>query len=145
MQPIRAALAALRAAGFALGVVSNRPGVARGLVERTQLEAVQARAEALLGPLDVWAVRPHGPHDGCGCRMPSPVLVTAACRALGVPAARVTVVCSTDAVADAALTSGAHPIRVLERTAGAGCPPCTLTAHRTAGDPVQAVEILLRV
>ncbi|MET8545276.1 HAD-IIIA family hydrolase [Kitasatospora sp. NPDC004799] len=141
---IRAALAALRAAGFALGVVSNQPGVARGLLGRAQVEAVQARAEALLGPFDVWAVCPHGPHDGCGCRMPTPALVTAACRALGVPSARATVICSTDAVADAALAAGAHPIRVRERATEAGHSPCTLTTHRTAGDPVQAAELLLR-
>ncbi|WP_051709987.1 HAD-IIIA family hydrolase [Streptomyces sp. NRRL S-350] len=146
MAGVRAALAALRAAGFALGVVSNQPGVARGLLGPGQVEAVQSRAEALLGPLDVWAVCPHGPHQGCPCRMPAPTLVTAACRALGLPPARVTVIGCSDAVIGAALAAGAHAIRVPEAAAPTttGCPPCTLTTCRTADGPEQAAELVLR-
>ncbi|MFJ8622228.1 HAD-IIIA family hydrolase [Kitasatospora sp. NPDC093550] len=145
MAGVRAALAALRAAGFALGVVSNQPGVARGLIGPGQVEAVQARAEALLGPLDVWAVCPHGPHDGCGCRMPAPTLVTAACRALGLPASRVTVIGCSDEVVSAAMAAGAHVIRVPEPAppTNTGCPPCTLTTCRTADGPEQAADLLL--
>ncbi|MQS16803.1 HAD-IIIA family hydrolase [Streptomyces kaniharaensis] len=147
MAGIRAALAALRGAGFALGVVSNQPGVARGLIGRGQVEAVQARAEALLGPFDVWAVCPHGSHDGCLCRMPAPALLTAACRALGLPPARVTVIGCSDAVIAAALAAGVHAIRVPEaaRPASGPCPPCTLTSCRAADGPAQAADLLLHL
>lgn len=143
---IRAALTALRGAGLALGVVSNQPGVARGLIGRRQVEAVQARAEELLGPFDVWAVCPHGSHDGCTCHLPSPALVTAACRALGLPPTRVTVIASGDALVAAALAAGAHPIRVPEAPSWASvpCPPCLLTTCRAAAGPAQAAELVLR-
>ncbi|MEU8511041.1 HAD-IIIA family hydrolase [Kitasatospora sp. NPDC048722] len=143
---IRAALTALRGAGLAIGVLSNQPGVARGLIGRRQVEAVQARAEGLLGPFDVWAVCPHGSHDGCSCHMPAPALVTAAGRALGLPPARVTVIGSGDAVLAAALAAGAHAIRVPEGSSRAGvpCPPCLLTTCRAAAGPAQAADLLLR-
>ncbi|WP_052707120.1 HAD-IIIA family hydrolase [Streptomyces rubellomurinus] len=146
MAGVRAALAVLRGAGFAIGVLSNQPGVARGLLGRGQVEAVQARAEALLGAVDVWAVCPHGSHDGCACRMPAPGLVTAACRALGLPPARVTVIGCEDAVIAAALAVGAHAIRVPEpgRPTAGPCPPCTPTACSAADDPAEAAYLLLR-
>ncbi|MEU8925255.1 HAD-IIIA family hydrolase [Kitasatospora sp. NPDC048545] len=142
---IRAALALLRAAGVALGVVSNQPGVARGQIGREQVEAVQSRTEALLGPFDLWAVCPHGPHDGCGCRMPGAVLVAEACRALDLAPPLVTVIAGRSAAIEAALSAGAHAIRVPEPDLPAvgPCPPCTLSACRTAECPEAAAELLL--
>ncbi|MFF4818546.1 HAD-IIIA family hydrolase [Kitasatospora sp. NPDC001309] len=145
MAGVRGALTALRGAGLAIGVLTNQPGVARGLIGRAEVEAVQARAELLLGPFDVWAVCPHGRHDGCSCHMPSPALVSASCRALGLPPARVTVIGSGDAVIAAALDAGARAIRVPEAAARitVPCPPCTLTVCRAAAGPVQAADLLL--
>ena len=60
----REALDRLRAAGVAIGVVSNQSGIARGLVTADEVAAVNARVEALLGPFGTWAVCPHGPDDG---------------------------------------------------------------------------------
>ncbi|MPY44289.1 HAD-IIIA family hydrolase, partial [Streptomyces phyllanthi] len=88
MPSAREAVDAVRTAGIPAGVVSNQSGVARGLLTRPQVEAVRRRVEELLGPFAVWAVCPHGPGDGCGCRKPAPGLVLAACRRLGVPAGR---------------------------------------------------------
>ncbi|MGW3071432.1 HAD-IIIA family hydrolase [Kitasatospora sp. NPDC001132] len=143
---IRAALTALRTAGFAVGALSNQPAVARGLLGRGQVEAVQARTELLLGPVDVWAVCPHGPHDGCACHMPAPGLVTAACRALGLPPGRVTVIGCADSVIAAALAAGAHAIRVPEasRPAHFSCSPCTLTACPSADGPAEAADLVLQ-
>ena len=67
-----AALALLRAAGIPVGVVSNQSGIARGLLDREQVDAVNRRVDDLLGPFDVWQVCPHGPDDGCACRKPQP-------------------------------------------------------------------------
>lgn len=77
------ALARARGAGLRTGVVSNQSGVARGLVSRDDVDAVNAEIDARLGPFDTWQVCPHGPDDGCPCRKPAPGLVVAAARALG--------------------------------------------------------------
>lgn len=146
MAGVRAALTAVRGAGLALGVLSNQPGVARDLIGRRQVKAVQARAEELLGPFDVWAVCPHGSHDGCSCHMPAPALVTSVCLALGLPPSRVTVIASGGAVVAAALAAGAHAIRVpaAPTRADVPCPPCLLTTCRAAAGPAQATDLLLR-
>jgi histidinol phosphatase-like enzyme len=51
MPGARAALDRLRAAGVRTAVVSNQSGVARGLLTRDQVDAVNARVEEVLGPL----------------------------------------------------------------------------------------------
>ncbi|MFJ7912322.1 hypothetical protein [Kitasatospora sp. NPDC096204] len=109
------------------------------------MEAVQARAEALLGTVDVWAVCPHGAHDGCPCRMPAPALVTAACRSLGLPPSRVTVIGCDDSVVEAALAAGAHVIRLPRPDPAHRLPrpPCLLTACRAAAGPEEAAGLLL--
>ncbi|WP_407676003.1 D-glycero-alpha-D-manno-heptose-1,7-bisphosphate 7-phosphatase [Peterkaempfera bronchialis] len=108
----RTALAELRALGIPLGVVSNQSGVARGVLTRQQLTAVQDRVEALLGPFQVWAVCPHGPEDGCGCRKPAPGLIHAACRRLGADPARTVVIGDIGADLEAASAAGARGILV---------------------------------
>lgn len=81
---------------------------------RRSRPSVQSRTEALLGPFELWAVCPHGPHDGCDCHVTGAALVSEACRALGLPPARVTVIARSDAAIVAALSAGAHAIRVPE-------------------------------
>nr|WP_218042009.1 HAD family hydrolase [Streptomyces abyssomicinicus] len=106
------ALAMLRERGVAVGVVSNQSGIARGLLTRAQVDAVNARVEELLGPFDVWEICPHGPGDGCGCRKPAPGLVEAAARRLGVPVGRCVVIGDIGADVDAALRAGARAVLV---------------------------------
>src|SRR5204863_5637628 len=84
----REALDRLRAAGVRLAVVTNQSGVARGLLTRDQVDAVNRRVEELLGPLGPWYVCPHGEGDGCGCRKPRAGMLRAALRQLGIPPAR---------------------------------------------------------
>ena len=75
------ALDAVRRAGLRCGVLTNQSGIARGLLQRPQVDAVNARVAELLGPFDLWEVCPHGPADGCGtCR---PEVLPAAGLALG--------------------------------------------------------------
>ncbi|MER6307987.1 HAD family hydrolase [Streptomyces sp. NPDC001657] len=112
MPGARAALDALRGRGIPVGVVSNQSGVARGLLTRGQVEAVQRRVEELLGPFAVWAVCPHGPADGCGCRKPAPGLVLAACRRLGVAPEDTAVVGDIGADLGAARAAGARGVLV---------------------------------
>ncbi|MDQ3752590.1 MAG: HAD-IIIA family hydrolase [Actinomycetota bacterium] len=107
-----AALDRLRAAGVALGVVSNQSGVARGLVTIEQVHAVNHRIEELLGPLDVWVICPHGPEEGCGCRKPRPGMVLQAAVKLGVEPSRCAVVGDIGADVGAARAAGARSVLV---------------------------------
>lgn len=107
----REALDALRAAGIDIGVVTNQSGVARGLLTRDDVTAVNARIEELLGPIATWQVCPHGEADGCGCRKPRPDLVHAAAAALGVPGRRCLMV--GDTAADVAAGKAAGVMRAV--------------------------------
>ena len=97
VDPARVALAEGAAEAverFALGgyrviVVSNQPGVALGLFERSRLAAVEERLQALLGgKLDGFYFCPHAPQAGCACRKPGPGLLLQAAREHGVDLAR---------------------------------------------------------
>jgi D-glycero-D-manno-heptose 1,7-bisphosphate phosphatase len=74
----------LRADGIRIGMITNQSGVARGMLTRREVELVNARVAALLGPFDTVQVCPHGPRDRCGCRKPAPGMVLAACAELGI-------------------------------------------------------------
>ncbi|WP_454049321.1 HAD-IIIA family hydrolase [Cellulomonas sp. Marseille-Q8402] len=108
----REVLDALRAAGVAVGVVSNQSGIARGLLDRADVDAVNARVAALLGPFDSVHVCPHGPGDGCACRKPAPGMVLAAARAIGVPPAACAVVGDIGADLGAAVAAGSRAVLV---------------------------------
>jgi histidinol-phosphate phosphatase family protein len=108
----RAALDRLRAAGVPLGVVSNQSGIARGLLTTAVVDAVNARVEALLGPLEPWAVCPHGPDERCTCRKPAPGLVLQAARTLGVAPQRCVVIGDIGTDVQAAHAAGARAILV---------------------------------
>jgi D-glycero-D-manno-heptose 1,7-bisphosphate phosphatase len=68
------ALRALRAAEFALIVVTNQPDVARGIQPRSVVEEINAALRAEL-PLDDIFVCYHDDSDGCDCRKPQPGLL----------------------------------------------------------------------
>jgi D-glycero-D-manno-heptose 1,7-bisphosphate phosphatase len=65
------AAVALRAAGFALVVVTNQPDVATGRQCRVVVEAMHERIRALV-PVDAIKVCYHNDADDCGCRKPRP-------------------------------------------------------------------------
>jgi HAD superfamily hydrolase (TIGR01662 family) len=108
----RAALDRLRAAGIPTGVVSNQSGIARGLLTRAQVDAVNERMEALLGPLGPIQYCPHGPEDGCVCRKPAPGLVLLAAARLGVDPSRCAVIGDIGADVGAAAAAGARGVLV---------------------------------
>jgi len=82
-----AALSALREAGYALVLVSNQSGVARGIVSPEQAAAVHARVLQRLAEggveLDGAYYCFHGPEDGCDCRKPEPGMLLRAAGELG--------------------------------------------------------------
>lgn len=140
MPAARAALDRLRAAGLAVGVVSNQSGIARGLLTHDQVRRVDERVAALLGPFDVWQVCPHGPADACPCRKPRPGLVLAAAARLGVAPAALAVVGDIGADVDAATAAGARGVLV-PTPATRRCE--VLAAPVVVPDLSAAVELLL--
>ena len=74
-----AALQSLRAAGFALVVVSNQSGVGRGMFGAARVHEVMAALRVALRArgveLDAIYFCPHRPDDGCACRKPGTALL----------------------------------------------------------------------
>ncbi|HEX7089694.1 MAG TPA: HAD family hydrolase [Longimicrobiales bacterium] len=99
-----AALKELAAAGYALVVVTNQSGIARGLYGEAEYRAVQRRIEELLRregvELDGVYHCPHHPdYTGpCECRKPAPGLFRRAARELGLDVSRS--VCIGDRIKD---------------------------------------------
>ncbi|HEX6471266.1 MAG TPA: HAD-IIIA family hydrolase [Streptosporangiaceae bacterium] len=108
----RRALDRLRRQGVRIGVVSNQSGVAKGMLTFADVRRVNARAEELLGPFDVWEFCPHDSGDGCSCRKPRPGLIERAARRLGAGAAECVVIGDIGPDIDAALAAGARGILV---------------------------------
>ncbi|MFF5701460.1 D-glycero-alpha-D-manno-heptose-1,7-bisphosphate 7-phosphatase [Streptomyces sp. NPDC012794] len=136
MPSARAAVSALRRLGVPLGVVSNQSGVARGLLTRRQVEAVRRRVDALFGPFALWAVCPHGPDTGCGCRKPAPGLVTAACERLGASPGRTVVIGDIGSDLEAARSAGARGVLV---------PTPATRAEEVAGADACAADLMAAV
>ncbi|MBD3161609.1 MAG: HAD-IIIA family hydrolase [Candidatus Eisenbacteria bacterium] len=88
------ALRRLGERGWLRVLVTNQSGIARGLFDRDQLEAVHERMRALLraegGGIDAIEVCPHHPDftGACTCRKPRPGMLERAGRKLGVDPVR---------------------------------------------------------
>jgi histidinol-phosphate phosphatase family protein len=135
-----AALARLRAAGLALGIVSNQSGIALGKITPEQVAAVHERIVELLGPFDTIQFCPHAPDDGCDCRKPAPGLIDRAARALGLTAGDCVVIGDIGADIEAARAAGARSVLVptpLTR------PAEIAAADRVAGSLTEAVDFVL--
>ena len=140
MPGAREAVERLRAAGVPTAVVSNQSGVGRGVISMGQVEAVNRRVEALLGPLGPWVVCPHDPADGCDCRKPAPGMVLRAARALGVAPERCAVIGDIGPDMEAARAAGARGVLV---PTPATRPEEVRAAPEVADDLVGAVELVL--
>ncbi|THJ66248.1 HAD-IIIA family hydrolase [Arthrobacter echini] len=112
MPGARTVLEDLRSRGVRVGVVTNQSGIARGLVTREQVDAVNARVEDLLGPFDVWEVCPHGTADGCACRKPRPGMILSASDRLQLDPVDVAVIGDIGADMGAAAAAGARAVLV---------------------------------
>jgi histidinol-phosphate phosphatase family protein len=76
---VAGALQSLRAAGYALIVVSNQSGAGRGLFPLSRVHEVMARLRVALRErgveLDAIYFCPHRPDEGCACRKPGTALL----------------------------------------------------------------------
>jgi len=126
------ALAAVAAAGYALVVVTNQAGVARGLYDEAAVAAVHRRLGELLAGagvrLDAVLYCPHHPEGtvpgyarACRDRKPGPGMLEAAAARLGLDLA-------------ASFLVGNHPADVGAAVA-AGVTPLFVTTGRAAGRP----------
>jgi histidinol-phosphate phosphatase family protein len=106
------ALARLRAKGLLLAVVTNQSGVAKGLITTDELNAVNAKVDAVLGPFDSWQICVHDDGDGCACRKPAPGMVKAAADALDVDTTRCVMIGDTGGDVEAALSANADVVLV---------------------------------
>jgi histidinol-phosphate phosphatase family protein len=138
------ALGRLRQQGLLLGVVTNQSGVAKGLISTDELDAVNARVDAVLGPFDSWQICVHDPGDGCQCRKPAPGMVEAAADELGVATTRCVLIGDTGGDVDAALSARAAAVLVpTERTLGHEISDARARA-RVAATLSEAVSLLLQ-
>lgn len=140
MPGARAALERLRSAGVLTAVITNQGGVARGSLTLEDVAAINARTEALLGPLGPILCCTHGPQDRCGCRKPAPGLIEAAARALDVCARDCVVVGDIGADLEAARAAGARAILV---PTGVTLAEEIEAAPLRAGDLAGAVDAIL--
>ena len=133
------ALRRLRGAGFALGVVSNQAGVARGLFTEEDVRAVNDRLQALLavegGPVDGWYWCTHHPafSGPCACRKPGTELLERAARDLSLDLERSWMVGDHPTDVEAGIRAGGRGILVLTGHGGHGdVPPGTPVARDLA-------------
>ncbi|MFD5479899.1 HAD-IIIA family hydrolase [Streptomyces hawaiiensis] len=136
----REALALLREHDIRTGVVTDQPGVARGLLTDADVRRVNHRVDELLGPFDVFGVCPHGPDDGCHCRRPQPGMLLWAGGRICTGPADLVVIGATAADAEAARRAGAHGILVPN---GQTRPEETTRADHVAPDLLTAVRAVL--
>jgi D-glycero-D-manno-heptose 1,7-bisphosphate phosphatase len=105
-------LALLRTRGVPLAMVTNQSGVAKGLIDKGEVDAVNRAVVEIVGPLDVVAVCVHDDADACDCRKPKPGLILEAARALGIEPARCVVVGNSPVDVEAAERAGARAILI---------------------------------
>jgi histidinol-phosphate phosphatase family protein len=103
---VKNALDRVRSLGIPVAVVTNQSGIARGLVTRSAVDAVNARVEELLGPFAGFFICPHERADGCSCRKPQPELLLKAAAEIGVDPGDCVMIGDIGADVDAALAAG---------------------------------------
>ena len=78
----------LNQAGFAVAIITNQSGVARGFLSVATLELIHHRLRKLLDAegavIDGIFFCPHLPSDECSCRKPQPQLAHYAAREIGI-------------------------------------------------------------
>lgn len=144
----REGLDALREAGWAIVVVTNQSGVARGLFREQDFRAVMDATSRLLGPFDGVYACFHLPEGRvapwnveCDCRKPAPGMILRAAEELGIDLAASVGVGDSIRDLEAYRAAGVRPILV--RT-GNGRETAPLLAWQGFGD-VEVVDDLREV
>ena len=151
------AIRLLRRAGFAVVVVTNQGGVARGLVSESFVAEVRRvvddRLAAIGERLDGHYCCPHEPHAPiakyrreCDCRKPRPGLLHRAAGELGLDLARSVVIGDkwSDVQAARAAGAGAVLVRTGYGRSQEGTPPAGLRPDTVADTLMDAASWILR-
>jgi D-glycero-D-manno-heptose 1,7-bisphosphate phosphatase len=116
--------AALAAHGFALVVVSNQRGVARGLVTTDTIGHIEHRIDKALAHrgarVSGYYYCFHDYADGCSCRKPQPGLLLRAAREQRIDLARSIMIGDSESDVAAGLAAGTRAVRI--------APPATASA-----------------
>lgn len=116
----RDALRQFHRAGWRVVVLSNQPGIARGMMTEDDLEAVHERmrceAAEAGGHIDAIYYCPHGWDEGCDCRKPRPGLLFQAQRDLHLDLTRLTFIGDDARDEQAAIAAGCQAASVGEGT-----------------------------
>lgn len=133
------AIAALHQHGFTVVVATNQSGLARGLFDLDDLEAMHARLTQLVedagGEIAAIFYCPHGPDDGCNCRKPKSGLIDAIEAEFDTSASEVPLVGDSLRDLQAGIDKDCDPILV--RTGkGAATEPQLATIDALADTPV---------
>ena len=143
-------LKALAAAGYALVIVSNQSGIARGMMTPEQADAVEARVLELLrqhGAVVEAAYRcPHLPEGriaayaiDCECRKPKPGLILLAARERGYDLARSWTIGDSARDVEAGLAAGTRAILIAPPA-----PPGADAGLTRAADLLEAAAVVAR-
>jgi len=110
------AIAELNRHGFRVVVITNQSGIARGLFDLAELEAMHAKMQMLLaelnGQIDAIYFCPHGPDSACDCRKPKPGLFLKFAHDKNSDLTQVYAVGDSYRDVAAALAAGARPLLV---------------------------------
>lgn len=110
------AISQLTKAGFHIAVITNQSGIARGLYDLSDLEAIHAKMQREVehhgGKIDAIYYCPHGPEDGCDCRKPNTGLYRQFAQAFNVDLTSVPAVGDSLRDIQSAIAVGAEPILV---------------------------------
>lgn len=110
------AIARLTTADYRVVVASNQSGLARGLFDIDDLNAIHAHLNRALaeigGHIDAFFFCPHAPEHGCRCRKPQPGMLQDVAARLRTQLAGVPVVGDSARDLDAARAAGAHAVLV---------------------------------
>lgn len=110
------AIGRLSRAGFAVAVATNQSGLARGLFDRAELDAMHQHLTDLItaagGKLLGIYVCPHGPDQQCDCRKPKPGLIHQITHASGFSAEGAFIVGDSRRDLEAGLACGCQPVLV---------------------------------
>lgn len=140
------ALTRLHDEGFALVVVTNQPGVARGTLLPATVEAMHRILQSRLR-IDAIEWCPHEAADDCECRKPRPGMILHAARVLELDLARSWLVGDRWVDIAAARSAGVRAILVEQpwswRPTRAGSPPSMLAPDGRVPDVGAAADLIL--
>jgi D-glycero-D-manno-heptose 1,7-bisphosphate phosphatase len=136
----REGLGRLASAGYALVVVSNQRGVARGLVSPALLARIERRIQDDLAEegcrVDAFRHCPHDADAGCSCRKPAPGLILGAAADLEVALDGSWMVGDAETDVEAGRAAGCKTVRL-------GSPGTPTSADLVAPSLLAASEVLV--